>query len=98
MPGETSKYINIIVKKGESFKAPSAEGLPLSDGISADTPMWWVDENLNFYKPGDTVPADVSTARSRSHRTIIPIFSATELPPLFCLKAEAMTLLRDPGF
>ena len=60
MPGETSKYINIIVKKGESFKAPSAEGLPLSDGISADTPMWWRDENGNFYKPGDTVPADVS--------------------------------------
>ena len=61
MPGETYKRINIIVKKGESFKAPSAEGLPLSAGISADTPMWWVDGNLNFYKPGDTVPADVST-------------------------------------
>ena len=60
MPGETSKYINIIVKKGESFKAPSAEGLPISDGISADTPMWWRDESGNFYKPGDTVPADVS--------------------------------------
>ena len=60
MPGEQQNWINIIVKKGESFKAPSAEGLPLSDGISADTPMWWVDENLNFYKPGDTVPADVS--------------------------------------
>lgn len=61
MPGETYNRINIIVKKGESFKAPSAEGLPLSDGISADTPMWWEDENLNFYKPGDTVPADVSS-------------------------------------
>lgn len=60
MPGETYNLINIIVKKGESFTAPSAEGLPLSDSISADTPMWWVDENLNFYKPGDTVPADVS--------------------------------------
>ena len=60
MPGEQQNWINIIVKKGESFKAPSAEGLPLSDGISADTPMWWVDENLNFYKPGDTVSADVS--------------------------------------
>ena len=60
MPGEQQNWINIIVKKGESFTAPSAEGLPLSDGISADTPMWWVDENLNFYKPGDTVPADVS--------------------------------------
>ena len=60
MPGETDDSINIIVKKGDSFKAPSAEGLPLSDDISADTPMRWVDENLNFYKPGDTVPADVS--------------------------------------
>ena len=60
MPGETYNEINIIVKKGESFTAPSAEGLPLSDGISSDTPMWWRDENLNFYKPGDTVPADVS--------------------------------------
>ena len=60
MPGEQQSSINIIVKKGESFTAPSAEGLPLSDDISADTPMWWVDENLNFYKPGDTVPADVS--------------------------------------
>ena len=60
MPGEQQNWINIIVKNGKSFKAPAAEGLPLSDGISADTPMWWVDENLNFYKPGDTVPADVS--------------------------------------
>ena len=60
MPGETYNEINIIVKKGESFKAPSAEGLPLSGNISSDTPMWWRDENGNFYKPGDTVPADVS--------------------------------------
>ena len=60
MPGETYNEINIIVKKGESFTAPSAEGLPLSDNISADTPMWWRDENGNYYKPGDTVPADVS--------------------------------------
>ena len=60
LPGETYNRINIIVKKGESFKAPSAEGLPLSAGISADTPMWWADENGNYYKPGDTVPADVS--------------------------------------
>ena len=60
MPGETYYNINIIVKNGESFKAPSADGLPLSSSTSAGTPMWWVDENLNFYKPGDTVPADVS--------------------------------------
>ena len=60
MPGETYQSINIIVKNGEGFTAPSAEGLPLSANTAADTPMWWVDENLNFYKPGDTVPASVS--------------------------------------
>ena len=58
--GGYKSWIDIIVKKGESFKAPSAEGLPRPDGISADAPLWWEDENGNFYKPGDTVPADVS--------------------------------------
>ena len=60
MPGEQQNWINIIVKKGESFTAPSAEGLPRPDGISADAQLWWADDNFNFYKPGDTVPADVS--------------------------------------
>ena len=60
MPGEQQNWINIIVKNGENFTAPSAEGLPRPDGISADAQLWWVDENSNFYKPGDTVPADVS--------------------------------------
>lgn len=60
MPGEQQNWINIIVKNGESFTAPSAEGLPHPDGISADAQLWWADDNFNFYKPGDTVPADVS--------------------------------------
>ena len=60
MPGEQQNWINIIVKKGESFKAPAAEGLPRPDSISTDAQLWWVDDNFNFYKPGDTVPADVS--------------------------------------
>lgn len=60
MPGEQQNRINIIVKKGESFTAPSAVGLPRPDGISADAQLWWADDNFNFYKPGDTVPADVS--------------------------------------
>ena len=60
MPGEQQNWINIIVKNGESFTAPSAEGLPRPDGISEDTQLYWSDENGNCYKPGDTVPADVS--------------------------------------
>ena len=58
MPGETYNRINIIVKNGESFKAPAAEGLPRPDGISADALLWWKDEKGNYYKPGDTVPAE----------------------------------------
>ena len=60
IPGETGNWINIIVKKGESFTAPSADGLPRPNDVSPDTPMWWTDGNGNYYKPGSTVPADVS--------------------------------------
>ena len=58
--GNSSDAIQIIVKNGESFTAPSAEGLPRPDGISEDAQLYWTDENGNCYKPGDTVPADVS--------------------------------------
>ena len=58
--GGSSENIQIIVKNGESFTAPSAEGLPRPDGISEDAQLYWSDENGNCYKPGDTVPADVS--------------------------------------
>ena len=57
--GGSSEDIQIIVKNGESFTAPSAEGLPRPDGISEDAQLYWTDENGNCYKPGDTVPADV---------------------------------------
>ena len=58
--GGSSEDIQIIVKSSESFTAPSAEGLPRPDGISEDAQLYWSDENGNCYKPGDTVPADVS--------------------------------------
>ena len=58
--GGSSDAIHIIVKNGSTFTAPASDGMTRPDGVSADTPMWWVDESLNFYKPGDTVPADVS--------------------------------------
>ena len=58
--GGSSEDIQIIVKNGESFTAPSAEGLPRPDGISEDAQLYWTDESGNCYKPGDTVPADVS--------------------------------------
>ena len=58
--GNSSEDIHIIVKTGSKFTAPASDGMTRPDGISADAQLWWVDENSNFYKPGDTVPADVS--------------------------------------
>ena len=49
--------VNIVVKSGESFTAPSSEGL---------TAQWkesfpnWTDSSGNVYEPGDTVPAGVT--------------------------------------
>ena len=58
--GNSSEDIQIIVKNGESFTAPATEGLSRPNGISADAQLYWSDENGNCYKPGNTVPADVS--------------------------------------
>ena len=58
--GNSSEDIQIIVKNGESFTAPASDGLTRPDGISEDAQLYWTDENGNCYKPGDTVPADVS--------------------------------------
>ena len=58
--GNSSEDIQIIVKNGSEFTAPASEGLTRPDGISEDAQLYWTDENGNCYKPGDTVPADVS--------------------------------------
>ena len=58
--GNSSEDIQIIVKNGSKFTAPASGGLTRPDGISADAQLWWADENGNYYKPGDTVPANVS--------------------------------------
>ena len=59
MPGETYNCINIIVKKGESFKAPAAEGLPRPDGDTGSYFMW-LGSDGKLYAPGASVPADVT--------------------------------------
>ena len=57
--GNSSEAIQIIVKNGESFTAPSAEGLPRPDG-DTDNYFMWLDGNGNSYEPGGSVPADVT--------------------------------------
>ena len=58
--GGSSEDIQIIVKNGSEFTAPASDGMTRPDGISEDAQLYWTDENGNCYKPGDTVPADVS--------------------------------------
>ena len=66
--------INLMVKNGESFTAPSIDGLSLTDSVSEGVTQWWEDEGGNLYKPGDTVPASVEFL-SLTHR-----YDVTYLP------------------
>ena len=100
MPGETYNRINIIVKNGESFKAPAAEGLPRPDGISADALLWWKDEKGNYYKPGDTVPAEniTITAQWKINQYTITFDTAggSEIAPITQDYGTAITAPADP--
>ena len=60
MPGENWNYINIVVKKGSSFTAPAAAGVPRPKGISEDAPLWWIGDDGNYYAPGEEVPETVT--------------------------------------
>lgn len=55
-----SGTIQILVKAGEGFAAPTASGLTRPAGNS-DTYFAWQDEAGNIYAPGSTVPATVNT-------------------------------------
>ena len=57
--GGSSDAIQIIVKNGSTFTAPASDGMTRPDGDSGNYFMW-LDGNGNSYKPGDSVPADVT--------------------------------------
>ena len=57
--GNSSEDIQIIVKSGEPFAAPASDGLTRPDG-NTDSYFRWIDIDGNLYKPGDSVPADVT--------------------------------------
>ena len=57
--GNSSKDIQIIVKNGSAFTAPASGGMTRPDGDTGNYFMW-LDDNGNSYKPGDSVPADVT--------------------------------------
>lgn len=52
--------ISIIVKNGEAFTAPTAEGLTRPDG-NADSYFKWLGSDGKVYAPDDSVPASVTS-------------------------------------
>ena len=56
--GGSPDTIQIIVKTGESFTAPSGDGLTRPDGDTGSYFMW-LGSNGKLYALGDNVPADV---------------------------------------
>ena len=58
--GGSSEDIQIIVKNGESFTAPSNDGLTRPD-INPGSYFMWSGSDGKLYAPGDNVPAEVSS-------------------------------------
>ena len=56
---ESSEAIQIVVKNGESFTAPTSDGLTRPDGDTGSSFMWLGSDGKR-YAPGDNVPADVT--------------------------------------
>lgn len=55
--GSSDENIQIVVKKGESFTAPAAEGLVGDTGLLSN----WIGSDGKSYQPGDSVPAEVTS-------------------------------------
>ena len=58
--GGSSEDIQIIVKNGESFTAPSNDGLTRPD-INPGSYFMWSGSDGKLYAPGDNVPAEVTS-------------------------------------
>ena len=55
--GRSDENIQIVVKKGESFTAPAAEGLVSDTGYLYN----WLGSDGKTYQPGDSVPAEITS-------------------------------------
>ena len=58
--GDATGTVNIVVKNGESFTAPSGEGLTRPNG-NTDSYFWWLGSDGESYVPGVMIPAGVAS-------------------------------------
>ena len=58
--GDATGTVNIVVKNGESFTAPSGVGLTRPSG-NTDSYFWWLGSDGKSYVPGAMIPAGVAS-------------------------------------
>ena len=58
--GDATGTVNIVVKNGESFTAPSGVGLTRPSG-NTDSYFWWLGSDGKSYVPGAMIPAGVDS-------------------------------------
>ena len=58
--GDATGTVNIVVKNGERFTAPSGVGLTRPNG-NTDSYFWWLGSDGESYVPGAMIPADVAS-------------------------------------
>ena len=58
--GDATGTVNIVVRNGESFTAPSGVGLTRPNG-NTDSYFWWLGSDGESYVPGAMIPAGVTS-------------------------------------
>lgn len=84
---EGNAKIQIVVKNGASFTAPTMNGISVPNGCKADGSKW-KDENGKFYAVGTTVPATVKTLTLQWNDTESPVIQGLENGKTYCLSAQ----------
>ena len=84
---EGNAKIQIVVKNGASFTAPTMNGISVPNGCKANGAEW-KDENGKFYAVGATVPATVKTLTLQWNDTESPVIHGLENGKTYCLSAQ----------
>ena len=69
--------ISIIVKNGETFTAPAAEGLTRPDD-NTDSYFKWLGSDGKLYAPGESAPASVTSLAAQWTAPVVPVTPVEE--------------------
>ncbi|MGO5023636.1 S-layer homology domain-containing protein [Lawsonibacter sp. LCP25S3_G6] len=85
----TAVTVNLAVKSSGTYTAPSSDGLTRPTGNDGAY-FKWQDSSGNFYEPGGTVPADVTSLTARWEKQVPTLTAPTANTLVYNGSAQAL--------